>query len=432
MIMEREQRISDELKSINKVLDTFSLEDVSAAIFLDVRKSKDNGDYPVKIRVTHKRKQHYYRCMDISIDEWETLISGKKPRGVLLETKKLIYISFQTIIEIIKDLAPGKHFTIPELDMRLSKGTEDSILDAFKNKMEGLEKDGKVGTAAWYKCALKSIEKYTKKDLKFADITPEWLKGYQKHMEEEENKYTTISINMRALRAIINEGKARGIITERQYPFRIARNGKYQIPVASGRKIALNTSQLMKVFKYKILPENEKWRDLFVFSFYCNGANINDILRFKYSNINGNYIEWYREKTKSQDKKKIKIQAKISPEMKKIIAKYGTPDHKPGSYIFPYLSNGLSPAQERMVIQNTIHTINKKMTVIGKALGVGNITTYWARHSYASILRHEGVSVFGISKGMGHKNLTTTEIYLDSLADEEVNKIAAKLPRRQK
>jgi integrase len=85
-----------------------------------------------------------------------------------------------------------------------------------------------------------------------------------------------------------------------------------------------------------------------------------------------------------------------------------------------------------MVIQNLTHTINKKMKGIGKALKIGPITTYWARHTWASISRHEGVSLFGISKGMGHKSLSTTQIYLDSLSDDEIIKNASKLPRRKK
>jgi hypothetical protein len=203
--MTRKQRISDELKAINKVLDTFSLEDVTVAIFLDVRDKKENGHFPVKIRVTHNRVQKYYPTMDVSLDEWETLINGKKPRGVLLETKKLIYISFKTITDIIKDLTPGKHFTFQELNMRLKRGTEDSILDAFKNKIDFLKSKGRIGSSVWYGCALSSIEKYVKKDLKFSAVTADWLEGYQKHLEDEGKKETTVSIYLRAMRAIVND-----------------------------------------------------------------------------------------------------------------------------------------------------------------------------------------------------------------------------------
>lgn len=410
-------------------LDTYILGGVIAAIILDLRRPKRDDYFPVKIRVTHLRKQVYYPCMDLTAQEYSDLHKAVRNKN-LIKTKNLIEACFKHITDTIDDLVKNNGFTFNGLNQRLKKGTVDSVLDAFDNRIKTLEENGKVGSCVWYTCARNSIQKYAKKDLKFADITPEWLTKYQDHLLEKGKKYTTISINMRALRAIINEGKAQGIISEAQYPFAVKQNGKYQIPESEGRKIALTEEQLIKVFDYPLMPNDEKYRDLWIFSFYCNGANFNDILRFKYENIVDNGIEWYRKKTINQDKKKIKIRAFITEEMHLIIDKYGNPDHKPNNYIFPYLRSGLSPFEERMIIQNLIHTINKRMKKIGKALGYGNITTYWARHTFASISRRKDVKLFAISKSLGHKNLATTEIYLDSLSDDELIKNAAKLPRR--
>lgn len=410
-------------------LDNFQLERISASIILDLRRPKQNGDYPVKYRITFDRKQVYYPCMDLTIEEYSRL-HGSVRDVLLKKTKKLITDGFKRITDIIEDLVQKEGFTLEGLAMRLKRGMKDSILTSFDNKIADLQKEGKIGSAIWYQCAKNSVEKYAKKDLKFADVTPGWLKGYEAQLLKEGKEYTTISINMRALRAIINDGKAHGVISEAQYPFEIKKNGKYSIPEGAGRKIALSESQLMEVFNFKILPDNEKWRDLWIFSFYCQGINISDMLRFKYENIVGNYLEWFRGKTISTDKRKIEIRAFITEEMKMIMDRWGNPDKRPSNYIFPILTHGLSPLEERMIIQNTIHTINKKMTAIGRALNIGDITTYWARHSFASISRYKEVSLFAISKSLGHKSLSTTQIYLDSLSDDELIKNAAKMPRR--
>jgi len=367
--------------------------------------------------------------MDLTLDQYSKL-HGQVRDAYLVKTKKLITAGFKHITDTIEDIVVNDSFTFENLARRLKRGTGDSLFDAFDNRISDLEKKGKIGTSVWYKCARNSIKSYANKDLKFADITPTWLEKYQAHLLDEGKEYTTISINMRALRAILNEGKANGITTESQYPFAVKNNGKYAIPEGAGRKIALNAAQFIDVINYPILPELEKWRDLWIFSFYCNGANISDILRFKYENIvDGNYIEWHRRKTTSRKKEKIKIKAVISPEMRTIIETYGNPDTSPHNYIFNYLRPGLSPLQENLIIKNTIHNINRLMTSIGKALGISKLTTYAARHSWASISRREGVSLFGISKGMGHQSLATTQIYLDSLSDDELNANAAKLPR---
>ena len=69
---------------------------------------------------------------------------------------------------------------------------------------------------------------------------------------------------MRALRTIINEAKANGIISQAQYPFAIKKNGGYAIP-KEGRKIALNTSQLWKysIIKYIQMMKSGRSVDIF-------------------------------------------------------------------------------------------------------------------------------------------------------------------------
>ena len=136
-----------------------------------------------------------------------------------------------------------------------------------------------------------------------------------------------------------------------------------------------------------------------------------------------------QEKTLSTDPEKDKIRAVITEEMQAIINKYGNKDRQ--GYIFEFLTDGLSPLQERMIIQNLIHCVNRRMKKIGKALGYGDITSYWARHTFASISRRNDVKLFAISKSLGHKNLATTQVYLDSLSDDELIENAAKMPRRK-
>jgi integrase/recombinase XerD len=409
-------------------------EGIRADIMLDIRcaKNLDNIAYfPCKYRVTYRRIRAYYPAMDLTIEQFDTL-HGQVRNQYLVETKRALLAGFERITDTINEILAKEAFTLDKLARHLSQGTKDSLFTAFDARIKELEDSGKIGSMNWYSCAKKSIEKFTKKDLTFSHITPEWLKKYQNRLLEEGKEFTTISINMRALRAILNQAKASGAITQAQYPFRSneRERDKYQIPEAAGIKRALSEVQLLEIFKYSLHPNDEKYRDLWIFSFYCNGANLSDILKFKYENITGNVLEWYRGKTLTTDRKKIKIRAVITDEMHDIINRYGQRDKKPGNYIFPYLKPGLAPLQEKIIMQDVIHRVNKRMKKIGKALGYGDVTTYWARHTFASISRRKEVSLFSISKSLGHKNLTTTQIYLDSLSDDELMENAAKMPRR--
>jgi integrase len=76
-----------------------------------------------------------------------------------------------------------------------------------------------------------------------------------------------------------------------------------------------------------------------------------------------------------------------------------------------------------LVIKDIIKRINKKMEKIASELGIPKITTYTARHSYATVLKRSGVNIAFISESLGHKDIKTTKNYLDSFETEERKKM---------
>ena len=73
--------------------------------------------------------------------------------------------------------------------------------------------------------------------------------------------------------------------------------------------------------------------------------------------------------------------------------------------------------------------INTRMRSIGKALNLGNISTYTARHSFATVLKRAGANIAYISESLGHSDLKTTENYLASFEREERQKNAELLTK---
>ena len=74
-------------------------------------------------------------------------------------------------------------------------------------------------------------------------------------------------------------------------------------------------------------------------------------------------------------------------------------------------------------ITDVIATINYHLKAIGAILGIEQtITTYVARHSYATVLKRAGVSTSIISESLGHSSERVTQIYLDSFDNEQMNK----------
>lgn len=418
---------------------------VTLAVMLDTRKHNKSGLYPVKVRVTYRRERQYYSTgKSLSTDDWEKLPTTRSKN--LTETRAEIQVTADKVKEQVKDLIKNDLFSFDTLNKRLGQGLSSTINTAFVARMEEFEESGKVSTADWYRYTLRSIilfehAKVDPKELKgskfkgtallggskinFSQITVSWLKQYEKHLLDTDKSYTTISMYMRALQVIMNEAKAAGILKPVQHPFG---KGKYEIPQHEGRNIALTLADIGKIVKYECQTASiEMCRDLWFFSYLCNGANITDICKFRYSSIRNGEICFYRQKTVAKSKKKKLLHAIITPEMETIINRWGNTGGKPDDFIFPFLKGGESPTDERRIIKNITHLMNNKMKAIGAKLGIGNISTYTARHSYASVLKRSGANIAFISESLGHSDIHTTSSYLATFEQEERVKNAALL-----
>jgi integrase len=213
------------------------------------------------------------------------------------------------------------------------------------------------------------------------------------------------------------------MIKEAQYPFG---KGKYEIPIGNGRKMALTLQQIKQIISFTDGTEaTEHYRNLWFFSYLCNGINVNDLLKLKFSNIDNDEIHFYRSKTLHTSKEKKEIDALLTSEMKQIIERWGNPDKSPDNYIFPFLVGYNTPMEQKKRIQDVTRRINKHLKIIGDRLEIPSISTYTARHSYASVLKRSGANIAYISESLGHSNLKTTENYLASFEKEERIKNAA-------
>ncbi|MDR0574385.1 MAG: tyrosine-type recombinase/integrase [Tannerella sp.] len=148
------------------------------------------------------------------------------------------------------------------------------------------------------------------------------------------------------------------------------------------------------------------------------------MLTLKYSNIHNGEISFLRAKTARTSKVKKEVSAIITPEMQAIIDRWGNKEHKPDSYIFGYLSGSETPLEQKDKIQSTVKLCNKRLKKIGKAVGIDEISTYTARHSFATVLKRSGANISYISESLGHNDLKTTENYLASFEREEREKNA--------
>lgn len=408
----------------------YSHNGVTVSAILDTRTETKAGEYPVKIRVTYQRERKYYPTgKAANKTAWEKLPTSKSKDNTT--KREEIQLSFSIVKENVETLLSEKNgFLFDDLNKRLGKATTSNVNTAFKAKIESLTNEGRIGSREIYKTAQKNLESFAGENISFKSITSDFLKRFDEHLKKGGRNFTTVGINMRHFRAIINEAIRDGDIKESAYPFG---KGKYEITTGEGRKMALNLQQIKQVVTFLDGNETtERYRDLWFFSYLCNGANFNDILKLKYSNIQDGEICFLRAKTVRTAKVKKEIRATITPEMQHIIEQWGNPDHRSKNYIFPYLKGEETPTQQKVVIADIVKRVNKRLKTIGTTIGVPGLSTYTARHSFATVLKRSGANISFISESLGHSNLSTTESYLASFEKSERTKNAASLTKFKK
>ncbi len=137
-----------------------------------------------------------------------------------------------------------------------------------------------------------------------------------------------------------------------------------------------------------------------------------DMAFLKKKDLQNGILTYRRNKTGQQ------LFIKWEKPMQELIDKYDTSDTP---YLLPIIRN--SSVDEWHQYPNAAHRINRNLKQIGKQIGLSiPLTTYVARHAWASIAQSKNVSLSVISEALGHDSEQTTRIYLASLDTSVVDK----------
>ena len=401
----------------------YTKDGISVSIVHDTRRALADGGYPVKIRVTKQRVQKYYSTgKSLTQQEWDVLWTSKNRD--IQSKRKDIENSFEIVKAAVQELAYAGNFSHVRLANRLRHNTTTSLNRLFAVHIEDLEAIKSVRTASIYTNAIGSIERFAGSNIPLDMVSPRWLERCEAFWRNEGKTATTIAMYMRSLRAVFNYGIKEGILRQSDYPFG---RGKYEIREGEGRKLALNIQQIGKIARYDDGdPLTRKYRDLWMFLYYCNGINMADFVQLKFKDIVNGEIRFTRQKTANTTHKVKEIAVVITEPMRKIIQDWGNVP-APDNYIFPIL-DGKEDLEERIrKTKNATRAINQRMKRVGKALRIGSPTTYTTRHSFATVLKRSGANIAYISESLGHSDIKTTEHYLASFERDEREKNAALL-----
>lgn len=392
--------------------------------FIRRNKKLKDGTFPVVLRIVKNRRKKListgFSCKENEFDNQEF----KKNHPNYLKRNRVLNQLKNRAYQIIDEFKlEGVDFTLDDFENEfrgLSKKTL-AVKDFFEEIISEMERSGRIGNAKAYTETFKSLFKYARDSLTFSQITPEFLEKYEVWLRENGNKEGGIAFKMRELRAIYNKAINRGIVGQEYYPFK-----KYKISKlkAKQRKIALSIEDFKRIKNFNVCnyPELIEAYNYFMFSFYANGMNFIDMAKLKWSDIRNGRIYYQRSKTKG------KFSILVNSELKSIL-EYYQGVNRSSDYIFPILlKNDLTPKQIAYRKHKVLSRYNRKLRSIAKLVGIStDITSYVARHSFATILKHKGTSIEKISELMGHADVQITMTYLKEFEQDDLDKETAKL-----
>lgn len=390
-----------------------------ASLYIDHLRPKKTGLCSVKIRVIYNRVRRYYSTgSDFQPIEFEKILFSRKRTPEQKEAYHKLSHLLNKASKAIQDLPV---FTFDEFEKVFldQRNTRESVSFAFDKYIDQLKAEKRIGYAVSCQCARNSIEEF-RKGLTFAEITPSFLQQYENWMLKNGRSVTTIGIYLRSLRVVYKQQGINPIV----YPFGEGKS-KYSIPTGKNIKKALTMDEIAKIYHFNAPKGSptEMAKDYWIFLYLCNGMNVKDFCLLKWENIDGEMLRYKRAKTQRSKRESKQISVALKPEARDIIQKWGQPSIAPNAYIFPHLRPEMSAETERATYQQLTKTINKYIKRIATEVGIDKeVTTYFARHSFATVLKRSGAAIEMISELLGHSAVNVTESYLDSFENDQIQR----------
>ena len=409
-------------------------------LVLDIRKTsrKRDGTYPIALSVYHKKPRYislgYFttaagwdltgcklkksaaynkslRCEEINQELDDKLYQAK----CLLRKigKSIDKVNINGLIELIKDCWDN------HLQSDIKKKVENNIsLSTWGETLMKRKKSAdKPGTAKWYSDGIAAVISYNKgKDIKLFDITVSFLKDFEAYHLGRGNSKNTISIYLRAVRAIYNSAIDEDVFVPLKNSFE-----SYTIPsIRRTKKRARTKGNINNIKALEYPMGSPLWhsKNYAMIMFYCRGMNFIDLVQLKAKAVTDSCLYYGRSKSDHP------FAIKIVPELMKIL-EYYLKDKTPEDYLFPTNYDGSTRHFQKYKSQR--RRMNERLRIIAKDAGIeGDFTTYYIRHSWATIAKYLGISTEIISEALGHRSLRTTEIYLkdfDNRVLDETNSL---------
>lgn len=385
-----------------------------------------DGTHPIVLQVVHKSKPFKISLgFSCTLNQWD-YDKGRFKKSLTGHTRKnrLLRDTESKADEILDKIQQLKKPFTPELFRQLFTGTNSniSVFDFFNQRIADLAKKGKAGNKNIYTDTRNAVKRFwkSKKTLMFPDIDYKFLTKFETFLFETGCSGGGVSFYMRTLRATINEAIRQGYLDKDLYPFATSQNKNgYSLShlksKASPRALSIADMEKFKSFPSKEYPHLEDSYQLFLFSYFARGMNFKDMALLKWTDLYNDRISYTREKTGRF------MSIRISENIQSILDYFK--DQQEVDYVFPILSDfHQTEEQVKNRVKKCLKKLNKDLKEIASLCGIEVvITSYVARHTWATTLKYKNADIGLISEGLGHNHIETTKHYLKKFEDAQLD-----------
>ena len=281
----------------------------------------------------------------------------------------------------------------------------ETLIDASRD-------GGRIRFTETYSTTLHSFRRFLGgRDVLFKDMTQPLMGQYERWLARNGVRRNTSSFYMRILLAAYNRGVDRGLVRQR-YPFKYVYTG---VDKTTKRAVSAEVIRALRSMDLDRRPRLAFARDIFLFSFYTRGMSFIDMAFLRPGNIVDGRLQYVRRKTKRP------LSICWEPCMQAIVDRYPP---LPAGFLLPILHQEAENEEDYYrQYKTTLFQVNSSLRILSAELGQEHpLTTYVARHSWASIAWSKRIPMSVISEGMGHNTEKMTRIYLASLDSSEVDR----------
>jgi integrase/recombinase XerD len=377
------------------------------------------GGHPITLQLIHDRKvKRYATRHSCTLEQWDPAAARMKPRAKgAAQVNGVLNALEAQVADIVNSLLVTEALNLDNFDTRFRTPKAAGDVVAYLQQMEErIRAEGRIGYAIMHRNAGSALRRFSGgKPVRFADLTATKLEALEAYLKREGCSGGGIATYMRVLKVAVNRAIKEGIMHRDQYPFETPQTRGYSMKrlksKANPRALTEDDMDKLKRFPLEDHPHLAESVRLFLFSYYARGMNFTDLAHLKRSDIYDGRIHYRRRKTSDP------FSIPVSQPLAEILGAF---DQHSGPYLFPILSDRHSSEKQQWDrIQKCLRKFNKDLKEVATAAAIQvPLTSYVARHTFATTLKRKGVDLAVISESMGHESVNTTRAYLKRFGSE--------------